>query len=72
MKDLPAPDDEALLESDQESVATPKKRDQEEELFSTEATGEAEKDQPTETETPQAPQADEDESEDPFDDLFDE
>ena len=67
--DLPAPDDEALLESDQESVATPKKRDQEEELFSTEATDEAEKDQPTETETPQA---DEDESEDPFDDLFDE
>ena len=68
MKDLPAPDDDALLESDQERVEAPKNGDQKEELFSTEATEEGEeKEKSTETKPPQ-----EDESEDPFDDLFDE
>ena len=70
MKDLPtpdAPDDDALLESDKESDSAPSKADDEDELFSTESTEESEKDQPAKSDPPQ-----EQDSDDPFDDLFDE
>lgn len=70
MKDLPTPetpDDDALLESDKESDSAPSKKDDEDELFSTDSTEEVERDQPAKSDPPE-----EQDSDDPFDDLFDE
>ena len=69
MKDLPTPEkanDDALLETDQENAEDPAPPD-DGDIFTTEPTEESEKDLPIETQPPQ-----EDDSEDPFDDLFDE
>ena len=70
MKDLPTPDepdDDALLESDEESDSPPSKVDDEDDLFSTEPTEEPEKEQPAKSDPPEKQETD-----DPFDDLFDE